>query len=354
MPLILILKIIAIIIAGLCFYISVFLYEDREKIIQNKLEDLWIKIDDAQSQMLSKHTVFLKAIADLMTRGFDYIFGRKLVSFRSVGVTLCFSNAWISIGTVVANIVLYKLDPIFRAQTSNLITSGEAFDIAFGVFYGMLPAYLSHRPWRIRWISWQKIWGLGLLCMLYDQYISDPLRYAYVFLVYSGKPNLVILPILFFLLFAVPMLLFVAFTILLRSSTKRIAQAKSSGNIALIYLINSLPVITFALMIKLWLLKIDYFSIDLLMDIFFAVLIILSVVFNLLFLLTTAIFVLLGLTLLVHRLLWPLLARTTYALQRYGIAKRSKLVGTIGVLLVFAVFGKIEWLDKIIDKINPF
>jgi hypothetical protein len=46
----LILKVIAIVVVGFCFYASIFLYEDREKKLQNVLEDLWIRIDDAQTR----------------------------------------------------------------------------------------------------------------------------------------------------------------------------------------------------------------------------------------------------------------------------------------------------------------
>ena len=51
---------------------------------------------------------------------------------------------------------------------------------------------------------------------------------------------------------------------------------------------------------------------------------------------------------------WPLLARPVYALQRLGIAHRKKLYGTLGAGLFFLSTGKYEFLEKIIERLNPF
>jgi len=47
---------------------------------------------------------------------------------------------------------------------------------------------------------------------------------------------------------------------------------------------------------------------------------------------TALIIVLLMLAALLHRILWPILARPVYAVYRRGVIKQSKLLGTVGIL----------------------
>ena len=50
--------------------------------------------------------------------------------------------------------------------------------------------------------------------------------------------------------------------------------------------------------------------------------------------LTACTFFLLAVTLLVHRVAWPVIQRPMYAFQGFGVARRSKLFGSLGFLLV--------------------
>ncbi|HEY6249638.1 MAG TPA: hypothetical protein VI685_06730, partial [Candidatus Angelobacter sp.] len=84
--------------AVICFscllvYIALFMYEDEKGRLQNRLEELWIRIDDRQRAAAARHIAFLKAVLGLLSRGFDSLFGTKIFSLRSIAVTFCFSQA---------------------------------------------------------------------------------------------------------------------------------------------------------------------------------------------------------------------------------------------------------------------
>ncbi len=76
--------------------------------------------------------------------------------------------------------------------------------------------------------------------------------------------------------------------------------------------------------------------------------------------LLACVFVLLAIAALVHRLFWSLLERPIYALQRFGIARRSKLMGNLGVAFCGLGLGvapswlKVvapSWLKVIVEKL---
>ena len=58
--------------------------------------------------------------------------------------------------------------------------------------------------------------------------------------------------------------------------------------------------------------------------------------------------------LLAHRMLWPFISRPIYSLQSLGIAKRSKLLGSVGALLIIASLGGAIWLEKVVEKLIRF
>jgi len=66
------------------------------------------------------------------------------------------------------------------------------------------------------------------------------------------------------------------------------------------------------------------------------------------------IFIALALVTLIHRFFWPLIERPVYALQRLGIAKRSKFLGALGLMLVgFGLGVAPAWLKDLVDKLGP-
>jgi hypothetical protein len=84
-------KLTSIVIGILVFYASLS-YETEDGKIQNLLEEWWIKVDDYKKQAISKHTAFIKALASLVTNIFDRVFGTRIYSVESLGVSICYCN----------------------------------------------------------------------------------------------------------------------------------------------------------------------------------------------------------------------------------------------------------------------
>jgi len=71
-------------VLGLMFiFAALFLYEDEERRIQNKVEEWWIKLSDLQRASRSRAVAFMQEVAKLTGRGFDSVMGERLLSYAS-------------------------------------------------------------------------------------------------------------------------------------------------------------------------------------------------------------------------------------------------------------------------------
>ena len=74
---------------------------------------------------------------------------------------------------------------------------------------------------------------------------------------------------------------------------------------------------------------------------------------NLIDLLVALLFVIVALVMLLHKVLWPLLEKPLYALQRTGIVGRRKLLVTIGFMFLSSASGlSFEHLKKILEQLS--
>src|ERR1035441_4230660 len=87
------LRILAGIAGALLLYVAFFLYEDEEARIQNRLEQIWHKIDALQSTAMSKEMAFLQGATRTTSAILDRLLGHKLLSLQSVAVSMTFSLA---------------------------------------------------------------------------------------------------------------------------------------------------------------------------------------------------------------------------------------------------------------------
>ena len=130
-------------------YAALFLYETEHGLLQNKLEDLWIRIDDRQRPFLSRHTVLIKGLATLLISAFNRLFGSRLLSLRAILVSASFSLAPI--------LVLLSLrtanDHNFDYLSTPCLIWGVAF-IVLGAFPLFIRSSLSLRLWILVTSLW--------------------------------------------------------------------------------------------------------------------------------------------------------------------------------------------------------
>ena len=81
----------------LAFYMSFLMYEDEEGVWQNRLEELWIIIDEQKKAAEGTTTALFNRIGDILRKAFDHLFGTRLLSFRSFVITANFSFLTLSL-----------------------------------------------------------------------------------------------------------------------------------------------------------------------------------------------------------------------------------------------------------------
>jgi hypothetical protein len=94
--LVLIAHLVVGIVGCLLLYVALFLHETEQGELQNRLEKLWIDIDDLSKSALSKQIAFLQQVSALVTSGLDKLSGKKLLSFAAVATSFCFSVSSVS------------------------------------------------------------------------------------------------------------------------------------------------------------------------------------------------------------------------------------------------------------------
>ena len=73
---------------------------ERWSRVQKWWEDVVFRSQDIA---LSRHTVFMQEVAKLTTRGFDWLFGSRLISLQSLGVSICCSISSFSLFTLIVS-----------------------------------------------------------------------------------------------------------------------------------------------------------------------------------------------------------------------------------------------------------
>lgn len=87
------LRLLAGMAGALLLYAAFFLYEDEEARLQNRLEQLWNRIDAFQNVAMSAEVAFLQGATRTTTTILDRLLGRRLISIQSVTVSMAFSQA---------------------------------------------------------------------------------------------------------------------------------------------------------------------------------------------------------------------------------------------------------------------
>jgi hypothetical protein len=325
----------------LLFYASLS-YETEDGKIQNLLEEWWIKVDDYKKQAISKHTAFIKTLASLVTNIFDRVFGTRIYSVESLGVSICYSDVCLGL----LSILLRKLSPT---------TPFRVYDIAslivFGVAYGSLPIVLRKIKRKYIRLTAIYVWCIAL--------IVKGGWGTWTILVYAiywwfTRPELregsnVILVIAFAFIGA--QILFWIFIGLMRSTVRTISQSTSSMKIVGLLLVNLAPILFFiGIVYVAWKMPDVFGEIAIGFSLSLFVFALFGIILNFSFILSGLLFVVLAFTMLVHRLFWPVVDRPLYKLQALGIAKRPKVFAALGLALI-GVTWKAEWLKAIIDKL---
>jgi len=80
-------KTASLLFGSLLLYIAFFMYEDEQGKLQNRIENIWIAVNDKQKASADKATVLFNKVADVVRRVLNRILGTKLISIQMIGVS---------------------------------------------------------------------------------------------------------------------------------------------------------------------------------------------------------------------------------------------------------------------------
>jgi hypothetical protein len=93
-------RVLAFVLGCISLYLAFFLYEDEEGKLQNRIEKLWVTIDDRAKATNSITTAVLNSVAKVLRRLFNVMFGESYFSAQllSVSINMSVAGASISFG----------------------------------------------------------------------------------------------------------------------------------------------------------------------------------------------------------------------------------------------------------------
>jgi hypothetical protein len=304
---------------GLLVYTAVTMFPDEEGILQNRIENLWVAIDDKQKSAVGRATVLFNRIASYVTRIYNRILGVRLVSVQMVGVSSASSIAgFFLFGAILLLGLLYL-------SLSRNATVTPKFNVAllvigllclvlgsFVLIFAILPSLI--RNWLGRTLSL-----LPLLFFLYGSYLVITRQPE------ASRTNQITL--------LVGLLLGIVsdFTVLaaVRFSVRLIATSARLREIVFAFLVQVgafllIAVLPFELSTPLIEANKDSLGAKVLLSL---------IGFNLFTVLGVLGFLLLLAIVLLHRVFWPLLGRVVYSVARFKpLQNNRKTFALIGLM----------------------
>ena len=322
-------------IGFLAYYAAFFLREGEEGRLQNRIEKLWVTIDDRSS--VGRTSALFSNVAKIVTRGFNRLFGRRLISFQFIGVSTCCSFATLCLFVVLA-VVLMKREffgPL-PPDLSKMLPFLEHTFLIVGVIFSLLAVLPSTLPSR---------WAIAL-SMIPAVFFGATFLYMTKAHLWTPKRWSVLGGLLLSLLSDILLLVLVRFTV-------RWVSAKTSVWRIAVTLLLQAGIIYFLVFVPFSIPQAlpfeDFRQSTTLMT--------LSEMggLNIFTGIASSVFLLTLIFVLLHRITWPILSRLFYPLARYEVVRNPKIMfrmGTACLLLALplmhegAVKSFVRWLAK--------
>jgi len=332
-----VLRVVAMAFGLLLISLASLTYEDEENRLQSKVEDWWIQIDDKRTASLSWATLFIQGVARLTDRLFDRIFGKRLFSLRVVGVSILFSIASAFLSVSIFSFLGHNKIP----SSSNL--GMFAWFLRFSVF-ALLPAIsespsLPWKPWLPRLL---RLFWYVLLIFLMLSVTSFLTFLAKSKSAITAQSAMNFLGLLFAIGFAFDVV-YIAFT---RWVLRRVSMTNRAAGILFWIFVQCFFLATLIVLPPYAGVKLFQHA-NVVGGAF-----LFSFFLNSVDVVAASAALILTVLLLVHRLIWPVLQRPLYAIQRFDVIRRKRWLWGLGVgLIAVAVPGLPTWLKGLLDKL---
>lgn len=297
----------------LFLYVAFFLYEDEEGRLQNALENAWLRIADRSDPASLRVQVLLTETSRFSSLALDRVFGHRLLSRQSIGVSFCY---------VAGSMASYPY----------LLYGGRMSPLPLWVFplcffaIGSLPAAVN-RPWAAR--------GVFLLPLSFTVFFAYAVAAtAWIALQNpSADPGPLEITAALSTALVLAVLADFGWIVLTRAA---LASMRSGAPLYRLigFFTGSVLVLVLGLLPVVWptaFLALARTSGASMM----VVSIIFLVLISRLFIVATAVlFVVVLAIILLHRLMWPLLGRAVYSVARHKVLQNRKVLGSLGFALM--------------------
>ena len=322
---------VGLILGCILFYLSFFLYEDEQGQLQNRLEEIWVRIDDLKQNTVSIHIGFTVEVMHFCLKMLHIIWGNKLISIRSIFVT-----HWIlGLSAYLSFAFVYLFNLNFNIYFSSCDSCGYlnyAVTTPFSLFPVLVMTILASLPLVIS--KWSVIWTIWLIFFT----IQTIVTYIFIQEFKLTLPEVVIsisselVAIIFFLIWLrILKLVLTHFSLI---SARNIITFIFS-NVWLIcwafyyqsYIVLLLKGVTYV-----------FGANNITQDMLYYFPRFALLTNTLMFLYPFMIIVIVAL-LIAHRIFWPFIQRPIYSLQMYKVFENQKLIFICGLVLILFSLG---------------
>jgi hypothetical protein len=314
----------------LLLYMAFFLYENEEGKIQNSLENWWTSMDDRRNNVVTTHRYFLSKVSYVLRLHLDMLLGEKLFSSRATKISISYSLGSACILSIIVQASIHVgNNPYIWLIKIWLVYSGyQWIKVATNAYVG------NNQPiFRI-------ILNQGLLVMLILCLVYFPLVFILGDLPEAAPMAAIGVGILsvFGLLFDI---LFVALTRkILRLAGDFSSWLKASSAL----LVNMIAIVCMGILpcylgrlpgVKQYADWLKQFGFD---DATVKMMFDLVAASNVPAILVSSAFVFLTISLFFHQFFWSILQRPIYSLQRHNVIEKKKLLGMLGLCLLYIAY----------------
>lgn len=130
---------LALAVACISFYIAFFLYENEEGALRNRIDDLWIAVDERARVTDNRSTALFNKIALKLVSASVAVFGKALVSVRMFAVSTNLSMAGAGLMGVTLCLTIYRDVFIFSRRDLSIIFLGSVVFLAIALIVIRFP-----------------------------------------------------------------------------------------------------------------------------------------------------------------------------------------------------------------------
>jgi hypothetical protein len=334
-------RIFAAIVGAESLYIAIFMYEDDKKNWVNRIENFWIGVYDRAKKTDSVFTALVNKVSTGTVKVFNSIFGAKPFSLKLIAVSV---NLSFAIGTMAA-VSIYPTGVAGSAIVSNTFLLVSA---AVCLFSGLLAIWSDDG--LLQALSLGSLFAINMFEAVVTSNLSPYFTvWDYIVMAY-------VIPMLTVLVSCTVDALSI---VIIRNEFAKLQQASGArvlSGIAVLFLIAFTTCALPWLLSSQILASVNSPDVDAMWryysGLFFGLGVLQLAEYNL----VTAVYCLVpGLALvalLLHKRMWPLLAKVTYPLLSFKVIQDKKLLISIGTLALGYAIGGDYLVLKIIEKLG--